>query len=67
MERVRKDPPVGVEAAAHRFAMACRRDGWTGNVTLAVDASSGEVHYIASGQGSFLSLIEGEWYEEADV
>ena len=56
--------PVGVEAAAHRFAAACLRDGWTGCVTLTCGA--GQVDYLSATIGKdhrTYALMEGDWFE----
>ena len=59
-----RELPVGVEVAAHRFAAACKHDGFTGFVDLI--CNDGKVEYIHCG-GDMYAYIEGKWYIREEV
>ena len=67
MKRVKTAVPVGIEAAARRFAAACLRDGWTGSVVLT--CGGGSVDYLTNSgaTSTTYSLVEGDWYELGKV
>ena len=65
MRREPAELPVGIEAAAHRLASACARDGWSGAVSLTVhDGQVYCVSHVERGKvDDFYELAEGEWFK----
>lgn len=62
--------PPGIEAAALRFAKACKRDGY-GEHTAIVRVRDGLPRYVdiydADGTQHFCEYMSGDWYELLDI
>lgn len=61
---VKKELPVGIEAAAHSFAAMCKRDGVDGMVDLIV--SGGTPDYVNVG-GEVYMFQDGDWFVHGEV
>ena len=59
--------PVGIEAAAHRFAAACLRDGWTDTVVLTCYCGTVSCLTDASAGSTTYTLVDGDWHEVKEV